>query len=623
MARNRLRILARCLLPLLPVLTLSAATSLPVGDLVQHPAHFFDLHRHRVIFRPGQLVKRATGQPLLPRGGPVSFGRIGLPFAFPLAGRRWTEAYVNLTGCLTFGAPDGSFPYLVTWPDGTMRSRAAVAELAAARGESYMVAPFWGVYAQEGGRVWMRASKREVVITWDVARYRNVFEGYEPLGRNVFQVRLRPAGEVEFRYGEIAEQDGIAGVFSGLARQESKLADGVFDAGSLLHFIVPDKDSSARVYALSGNTGTLLRQDAAGAPLGLIVADSAGIPTDPLAPAFARAGGAGTVHFFIPKLGLAVPDRFRWKTEEQHSLQELQLARPWRFGADLSAATHRLDGSTYEVFHYPSMWKSRHATFRHIHQQRPIRAELAIAFTDFRIDDIHNHGSSNAALNEKEKLGWMSPHLVSAAGPVFLGPRFAETIATPERAYRNHAFGVGWMAHEIIHLWGVQVGHTPAIAGADSHWLPLLETKVVAPVAALFADPPYREASLMGGMAIFPARDGKLEGLNSGGAASGLSALDLWLMGLLGPGEIPAGHEAMRLVGADNEFVTVRFRDVVAVNRPLAPPPHGFRQAVYVLHENGRPPRPDAMALAASLERSLLRYYEAASEGRMQIKLAE
>jgi hypothetical protein len=189
---------------------------------------------------------------------------------------------------------------------------------------------------------------------------------------------------------------------------------------------------------------------------------------------------------------------------------------------------------------------------------------------------VHNHGGSNAAVTENAARGWLgSDYLLSAAGPVFLGPRFAERIVTPERTYKNHAFGVGWMAHEMIHLWGVRVRFKPPIAGPDLHWSPLLETKVVAPVASLFADRMYREGSVMGGMEIFKGEDGRLQGKNSEGAVSGLSALDLWLMGLIRASEVPPGHEDMRLV-VDNEFVSVR-----------------------------------------------LRYYETASQGRMTVRLAE
>jgi hypothetical protein len=623
MAARSLSCVLRHILYAGTAIILFGATPAPVDGLIQHPAHFFDLDHKVVTFRSGQPVQVRGSRRLRPRGKPAKFGRVTLPFEFPFAGRRWTEAYVNLTGNITFGAPDGEFPYRVTWPDGTMRSRAAMAELDAARGERHMIAPLWGVHDQENARVWLRASAREVVVTWDVAAYLAPFEGYVPLGRNVFQASLQAGGEVEFRYGGIAEKDGVVGLFPGLAPRETELEDGVFDAGSMLHFAAPARDAQTRIYVLAGSSGILMQYGNDGPyAFGIIVEGSNVTPTDPMLPTLSRREG-DLVHFYLPKLALTSPDRFRWKTEEHTALREVRLNQPWRFGADLSTGRARVTGNTYEVFHYPHMWKSRHATFKSIHRRRPGKAELAIAFTDFRIDDVHNHGASNAAVTEGGSSRWLgSDYLLSAAGPVYLGPRFAETIVTPGRTYKNHAFGVGWMAHEMIHLWGVRARFTPPIAGPDLHWLPLLETKVVAPVASLFADRVYREGSIMGGMELFKGEDGRFHGKNSEGAASGLSALDLWLMGLIRADEVPAGHEEMRLV-VDNEFLPVRFRDVAAANPPAAKAPRGFRQAVYVLHENERSARPEALALASSLERSLLRYYEAASQGRMTVRLAE
>jgi hypothetical protein len=599
------------------------ATPVPVGDLIQHPAHWFDLDHKAVTFRPGRAVEVRDSGGLGARGKRAAFGRVALPFAFPFAGRRWTQAYVNLTGCITFGAPDGEFPYRVTWPEGTMRSRAAMAELDAARGETYMIAPLWGVHDQEGARVWIQAPARELIVTWDVAAYVAPYEGYVPLGRNMFQARLRANGEVEFRYGGIAEKDGIVGMFPGLDPRETELAEGVFDAGSMLHFAAPAREPLTRIYVLAGSAGAVLQYGKDGPDtFGIVVEGSNATRTDPMLPTLARQQGE-VIHFYLPKLALTSADRFRWKAGEDTALQEVRLVQPRRFGVDLSAGRARVTGNVYEVFHYPSLWKSRHATFKSIHGRVPGKAELAIAFTDFRIDDLHNHGGSNSAVTEGASKGWLgSDYLLSAAGPVYLGPRFAETIVTPERTYKNHAFGVGWMAHEMIHLWGVRVRFKPAIAGPDLHWSPLLETKVVAPVAPLFADRVYPEGSIMGGMEIFKGEDGRFHGKNSEGAVSGLSALDLWLMGLIHLDEVPEGHEEMRLV-VDNDFVPLRFHDVAAANGPAAAAPRGFRQAVYVLHQNERSANPEALALASSLERSLLRYYEAASQGRMTVRLAE
>ncbi len=603
---------------------LSGVTPIPVGHLIQHPGHFFDLDRQSVVLRQGQPSRVRAIRDLLPRGAAGAFGRITLGFDFPFAGRRWTEAYVNLTGSITFGAPDGEFPYRATWPDGTMRGRAAMAELAAVRGESFMIAPLWGVYDREGARVWVKRVAREVAITWDVARYMAPYEGYAPLGRSVFQARLRDDGEVEFRYGGVAEKDGFAGVFAGLAPREAKLADGAADMGSLLHFTTPVTGSQARVYVLSGEIGTLLLHGNEGpGSVGLIVDEANAVATDPIVPGMSRREG-GVVHFYLTKLALTTPDRFRWKERDEARFREVRLEPAWRYGADLSAGRGRVEGSFYEVFHYPFLWKSRHFTFKSIHRRRRGEAEFGMAFTDFRIDDIHNHGASNAVTGERRSRAWLgSDHLLSAAGPVYLGPRFAETIATPERTYKNHAFGVAWMAHEMIHLWGVRLRYKYPIAGADGHWAPLFETKVVAPVAPLFTDRPYREGSLMGGMEIWKGEDGRFQGGNSNGAVSGLSALDLWVMGLIQPDEAPAGHEETRLAIGD-ELAPVRLRDVAAENGPpKTGAPRGFRQAVYVLHENERTVHASALALAKSLERWLLRYYDAASQGRMTVQAAE
>jgi hypothetical protein len=56
--------------------------------------------------------------------------------------------------------------------------------------------------------------------------------------------------------------------------------------------------------------------------------------------------------------------------------------------------------------------------------------------------------------------------------------------------------------------------------------------------------------------------------------------------------------------------------------RHTARPARGLRQAIYLLHENGRPPDAGLLELARSLEHWLLRYYDAASQGRMTVRRA-
>jgi hypothetical protein len=46
-------------------------------------------------------------------------------------------------------------------------------------------------------------------------RYQHPNEGYDPLGISHFPATLHGNGTIEFRYGAIAEKDGIVGIFGG------------------------------------------------------------------------------------------------------------------------------------------------------------------------------------------------------------------------------------------------------------------------------------------------------------------------------------------------------------------------------------------------------------------------
>jgi len=72
--------------------------------------------------------------------------------------------------------------------------------------------------------IFTRSAHGSFVVTWHAVRYQSASEGYSPLGENTFQVRLERNGSIEFRYGDVAEKDGIVGVFCGPA-SAGKLLD--------------------------------------------------------------------------------------------------------------------------------------------------------------------------------------------------------------------------------------------------------------------------------------------------------------------------------------------------------------------------------------------------------------
>src|SRR5579883_1219647 len=135
-----------------------AVTPLPVGSLLHHPAHYFDLEHQRVRFSPRGASTYSVasspfrgelhpGKPLGPPTDPKSYSwRTSLPFAFPFAGQTWHEVYINLNGSLTFGEPeDQEYPERDSWPDGTMRLLASFYDTSSIAGSRRMIVPLWGL----------------------------------------------------------------------------------------------------------------------------------------------------------------------------------------------------------------------------------------------------------------------------------------------------------------------------------------------------------------------------------------------------------------------------------------------------------------------------------------------
>ena len=57
------------------------------------------------------------------------------------------------------------------------------------------------MYSADDTRVYLKSSLKELIVSWDALRFQTINEGYDPLGRNRFHVRLIPDGAMEFAYG--------------------------------------------------------------------------------------------------------------------------------------------------------------------------------------------------------------------------------------------------------------------------------------------------------------------------------------------------------------------------------------------------------------------------------------
>ena len=116
----------------------------------------------------------------------------------------------------------------------------------------------------------------------------------------------------------------------------------------------------------------------------------------------------------------------------------------------------------------------------------------------------------------------------------------------------------------------------------------------------------------MGGFTIEKLPDGRENGTRAPwGAPKGLSALDLYSMGMIGPDEVPDSFFISGavpdgkggLTGGDK--IPVRIADVIAVNGPQNPPArearHHFKFQIYLIYEDGREPDPRSSPKRATL----------------------
>ena len=653
---------------------LRAVTPFPAGSLIYEPAHFFNLSGRRIHFAPvgPNSYKTTSGHsPSVTAGSTVlKPGAIALPFPFPFGGRTWREVYVNLNGNLTFAGPENPDGHIDTWPTRTLHWLASRLDSRAAADGAGTIAPFWGHNSPAETRITSQSSGREFIITWDAVRLIGPGNGYPPLGHSIFQLHLSPDGAIEFRYGAIAEKDALVGVFPGLAppARIDTAALGpnarveVDDAGTDLRFTIrtpaplPEKYAKGKlsyhVQAISGDVVYRLgiNIDAKGRTnetfCGLINPDHTGY-YDECVFATVIATTPNTVAAYVPKIALRKPGVVEWQAlttvdGATTTTGDYRAARYRLVDNRFSAKPRTAAGAIFEIFHYPYLPKSPARILKTIYQQIPPEEDFALILTDFRVDDVHN-STGSAAVGavgndfsfdpEGQFRTYGSGHLQLAMFPWYLGPQCVESPPDPPRVWRNYAFCIGTLAHEIGHRWMARAdwkGPVPdRLYGDDFHWSRFLNTPVKYPVSPLFTDAPYPEESIMGGIVIqMSAADSGTGKPALWQAPVGLSALDLYLMGMIDASDVPDTvlvSGSKRRPDGDYEggdLIPVKIADIIAAGGPRKPPAaeaqHRFTFRIYVLHEGGLPD-PVKLKMAQGAEAMLVKYFDVATGGRMTL----
>ncbi len=604
---------------------------------------------------------------------------VDLPFPFPYAGQTWTRLYANANGNLSFQRPESE--NWGWWSESTTRSKAAAVDSRAAAGLETMIAALWQLYGHTDLSV--DSTPARVVFTWRAVRPPPGIN-HAPLGENVFQARLYPSGVVEFAYRAVAERDGFVGLFPGGSTGGSTL-DAVRDpvgdvdepgmdvtgvelvdnGSTVLARMTLAADVPEEIVNGTIRYGVFFRFGEYDCEMGFAVTaggrrPSAGSGCGPPPGEFGRVRGA-TVEMFFSKTRLHGADRFIWNADavwwggdRWDPLSEDRAVQIEPAELDLSATPGTVTGNMFEVFHYPVIPKPMDLVARYIYRRTPAdAAEIAVLFTDFEFDDLYGQGPGSGALNEPI-LGigpgpdGAGPHaarrfgsdtLLVTMSPVYLGgPDFwNETDVSHGRPYGNFGVGVRWIAHEATHRWvahlsfrNPRTGRIEALRDDGVHWSEWLHAPAVFPVWPGFTSSDYIGASVNGGGVWTDNGDGTFTRTDDAwNLPSGLSALDLYAMGMIPPEEVPEtfilrpsseGAEPQGTLRATK--LPVRIEDVIAAVGPRAPPAAAsqkeFRLGIYLLHD-GPTPRPNMIEKARRISAVVTDYFDRATDGRMRV----
>ena len=330
--------------------------------------------------------------------------------------------------------------------------------------------------------------------------------------------------------------------------------------------------------------------------------------------------------------------------------------------ADLSALTKR-DGpfpAIYESFHYLSLPNARDLTCTVI-QALGDKFDMLAYYSDFRVDNqeagtpstgplgggptggaVTGIGANQRGLDSfctQGRFQWqfIQPVYVGSnqmqerppAGVTDTNPHNVTTYdhqlgeRTPDGHMPPYDYALSQIGHEMGHRWGAFVrakvnGET--IPLGPTHWARGLQ----APVAFPYQRP--TEASAMGGGVWQDNYDGTFTQLDDDYyvPATGWSYLDLYLMGLIAPSEVPdffilrnlvpAGRDANGhpIFKADRAKITIQ--DVIAVEGPRMPDvDHSqkkFNTGMVVMVEHGKAPSPELLQRTRAIAARWIDYWE-------------
>lgn len=542
--------------------------------------NLFDLVGRTLRFSPAGSGYRVTNETLRwdanygveLTGAEVSLQR----FTFPFSGQRWSSFSVGTTGSIRFGPSpkEGDVDAYGRLDGGIASAVGRFDRLADVGSRLGARAPAVSVFLKPrmSGPHYVRELADRVVITWELT---------EPFGSildfswfpttNLFQAVLHRDGSIEMSYKTMAAKDGIVGIYPILSAGERVQS---IDLSSL----TPNSGPFAAVYESFHYLEPPRPQD-----LSCTVIQALGDKFD----------------------FLAYYSDFRVDSQEASSPSDGPI------GGDVRGIGDTRKNQT------PAILESRCTGGRF---------QLGLAQPIFvGSNEMQEYPPADAPVGGPRDLAETT---LSVTRITSYTRQLSE--ATPDGKPLPYNYAVGHLGHEIGHRWSAYVaarvnGQTISL-GAWPHWDAGLQARVAYPYSLPV------EASTEGGSVWQDNFDGTFTQLRDGYffvPASGYSYLDLYLMGLIAPAEVPDFFILSQLErsGTDENGRTIfkaartkiTIQDVIDAVGPRLPDVNHsqrhFNTGIVVIVEHGRTPSAELINRANGIRRQWIDYW-ATTTGR-------
>jgi len=641
---------------------------LTLDDGALGKANLFDLAGRTLRFTPDTGGYRIENVPLdwdADFGSELTTAQAPLhKFAFPFSGKQWDSVSIGLTGSIAFGPPAAG-PGAGRGGFGGRGGGVSVdrfAQLQEAGRTLINTVPAICVFFKprmSGTRHWKELDDR-VIITWSLTEPTGGIQDFTWTPTvNRFQAVLRKDGSIQMSYDKLAARDAVVGVYplvtGGVEKELASLKNWKLSAvdGLFLKVTVPSRPAGEPIrLSFRGKQAHAVWTVRAGRGSRYFASGPGVLPS------VAASADNLSIQGTLPP-GFREGDQITVSLDDSPG-ETVKLAGIRSAELDLSSV-RRQDGPfplAFESFHYLSLPNHRDLTCTVI-QALGDKFDFLAYYSDFRVDNQEAGTPSNGPLGavggavtgigaeqrglesycSQGRFQWqfiqpvyVGSNQMQERPPEGLTDNNTHNVAaythqvgerSPDGKIPPYDYALSQIGHEMGHRWAAFVSakvNGETIPLGPTHWARGLQ----APSPFPYQRP--TEASAMGGGVWQDNFDGTFTQLDDDYyvPATGFSYLDLYLMGMIAPAEVPDFFILRNLAAAgrdrnghpifkgDRTKVTVE--DVIAVHGPRLPDvDHAqkkFNTGMVMVVEHGMKPTKELIERTEGIRLRWMDYWE-------------